>query len=192
MGRVLPWRDFKKDLLIIYESRIHYSEQINGFLNSNYLSMEEFLLIYFLKNWKLRRLSEIKLIDFISSLKCYHTKKLVRAKVFSTICGLYSVGEVNETDSCPHSCDIYLQEYSLFLYKLLFTDQRDFIEDSNEERTLMKIDRAESMIDTAVPWIGEGRQMFVSKMRRDIVTIAVSCRKRMLTDEMSRQYSELR
>ena len=69
--------------------------------------MEEFLLIYFMKVSKLRRLAELKMIDFISSLKFYHMNKM-RAKMFATIAGLYSIGKLSETDACPNSCDIYM------------------------------------------------------------------------------------
>ena len=107
-----------KQLFEIYNDRIQESPEINGSINSNYLSLEEFLIIYFLKKHKLRRLAEVKLIEFISSLK-YYTKIWPRAKVFAKLTGMLQYSEPIETDANSHSCDIYMQEFFYFAYSWL-------------------------------------------------------------------------
>ena len=117
-GRVVPWPYFKKQLFEIYNDRIQQASEINGSINSNYLSLEEFLILYFLKKHKLRRLAEVKLIDFISSLK-YYTKIWPRAKVFAKLSGMLQYSEPIETDANSHSWDIYMQEFFYFAYSWL-------------------------------------------------------------------------
>ena len=117
-GRVVPWPFFKKQIFEIYNERIEHSPEINGAINSNYLSLEEFLILYFLKKHKLRRLAEVKLIEFISSLK-YYTKIWPRAKVFAKLSGMLQFSEPIETDASGHSCDIFMQEFFYFAYSCL-------------------------------------------------------------------------
>jgi hypothetical protein len=114
-GKVVPWNFFKKQLFEIYNERILYSPEINGSVNSNYLSLEEFLILYFLRMHKLRRLAEVKLIDFIASLK-YYTKIWPRAKVFAKLTGMLQYAEPIETDANNYSCDIFMQEFFYFAY----------------------------------------------------------------------------
>ena len=101
-GRVVPWAFFKKQLYEIYNERILYTPEINGSVNSNYLSLEEFLILFFMKKHKLRRLAEVKLIEFISSLK-YYTKIWPRAKVFAKLTGMLQYSEPIDTDASSHS-----------------------------------------------------------------------------------------
>ena len=119
-GRVVPWTYFKKQMFEIYSDRIASSPEINGAVNSNYLSLEEYLILYFLKKHKLRRLAEVKLIEFISSLK-YYTKIWPRAKVFAKLTGMLQYSEPIETDASSHSCDIFMQEFFYYAYTLYQT-----------------------------------------------------------------------
>lgn len=106
-GWVIPWKDFRLLITDIVNMRLNYSDQINSFVNSNYLSMEEFLILYFLKTHKLRRLAEINLVNFIASLK-YYQSQWAWAWVFAIISGFISIGQVNPTDASPYSCDIFI------------------------------------------------------------------------------------
>ena len=99
----------------MYDERIKYAPEILGLINSNYVSLEEFLLLFFLKKCQLRRLAEIKVIEFISSLK-YYMKLWPRAKVFANLSGMLQTGDSMHTDSSTHSSDIYLQEFFFFIY----------------------------------------------------------------------------
>ena len=79
--------------------------------------MEEYLILYFLMKFQLRRLAEIKLIEFLSSIK-YYMKSEPRAKVFALLAGMLQRGETMSTDASTHSCDVYLQEHYLYAYSL--------------------------------------------------------------------------
>lgn len=59
-----------------------YASEVNGVVNTTYLSFEEYLLIYFLDKSKLRRLAELKMIELLTSLK-YYVDIWPRAKNFA-------------------------------------------------------------------------------------------------------------
>ena len=162
-GRVVPWPFFKKTLYEIYNERINFSEEINGAVNSNYLSLEEFLILYFLKKFKLRRLAEVKLIEFVSSLK-YYTKIWPRAKVFAKLTGMLQYSEPVETDSNAHSCDIYLQEFFYFAYSCF----KDFRE-TEDGISLIKYEVEEEMTPKILFWMSENDlKKWYHKIRRHV------------------------
>jgi hypothetical protein len=70
-GRVVPWPEFKKHIYEIYDHRIHYSSEVNGVINTTYLSFEEYLIIFYIDKYKNRRLAEIKLVELMTTLKYY-------------------------------------------------------------------------------------------------------------------------
>lgn len=86
----------------IYEERIKHAPEIYGAINTNYLSLDEYVLVYHLKQHKLRRPAEIKMIEFIASLK-YYVKIWPRAKTFANLLGLLQYGESQETESSTHA-----------------------------------------------------------------------------------------
>lgn len=49
--------------------------------------MEEFILLFFLKKFKLRRNAEIRLMEFLVSIR-YYMKTYSRAITFSLLCGI--------------------------------------------------------------------------------------------------------
>lgn len=70
-SKVAPWKYFRKQILEIYTERMRLNTDIKGCINSNYLSLEEFLILFFLEKYSLRRVAEEKLFAFICSLKYY-------------------------------------------------------------------------------------------------------------------------
>ena len=106
-GWVLPWQHFKKKLTQIYDDWIAFQSEIGGHISSNYLSFEEFIILYFLRTYKLWWLAEMKLIEFLSSLK-YFCPTHKRAAVFAKITGILAYSDPVETDVSNFSCDIYL------------------------------------------------------------------------------------
>jgi hypothetical protein len=174
-GRVVPWPHFKKQLFEIYDERISFSAEINGSINSNYLALEEFLILYFLKHNKLRRLAEVKLIEFISSLK-YYTKIWPRAKVFAKLTGMLQYSEPIETDANAHSCDIFMQEFFYYAY-MTFSDFRE----TEEGNTYVKLDYVEEELTPKILfWLTENEiNKWHHKMRRYV--------KRMPEDEGKHQ-----
>ena len=120
MGRVLPWPYFRKLIYEVYDDRIKNGPEIYGALNTSYLTFEEYLLIFFLQTYKLRRLAEIKLIEFLTSLRHY-VKKWPRARIFAHLMGIIGRGDFIETESSASSCDPYLQDFFLYCYQLCYT-----------------------------------------------------------------------
>ena len=55
----------------IYDHRIYHAPEVNGVINTTYLCLEEYILLFFLEKHKLRRLAEIKVIEMLTSLKYY-------------------------------------------------------------------------------------------------------------------------
>ncbi|CAI2376513.1 unnamed protein product [Moneuplotes crassus] len=148
-GRVVPWPHFKKRLYEIYDERIAFSDEINGAVNTNYLALEEYIILHFIRKYKLRRLAEVKLIEFISSLK-YYTKIWPRAKVFAKLSGMLQYSEPVETDANSHSCDIYMQEFFYFAYSCF----KEFRE-TDDGLTLIKCDLEEELTPKVLFWMGE-------------------------------------
>lgn len=83
-GRVLPWPEFKSVIYEVYDHRLQHASEINGVINSSYLCFEEYVLIFFLDKYKLRRLAEVKLIEMLTSLK-YYVDIWPRAKSFAQL-----------------------------------------------------------------------------------------------------------
>jgi hypothetical protein len=54
-----------------------------------FLKLDEYVCIYFLKKHQLRRLAELKLVEFLASLKHY-SKLWSRAKLFGRCVGITS------------------------------------------------------------------------------------------------------
>ena len=154
-GRVVPWPFFKKQIFEIYNERIEYSPEINGAINSNYLSLEEYLILYFLRKHKLRRLAEVKLIEFITSLK-YYTKIWPRAKVFAKLAGMLQFSEPIETDSSNHSCDIFMQEFFYYAYSCLNVkgNSQDYKE-LDDGNTYLKCEIEEELTPKILFWLNE-------------------------------------
>ena len=48
-GRVLPWNHFKKNIFEVYNERLKYMWEIKSSLINTFVTMDEFLCIYFLK-----------------------------------------------------------------------------------------------------------------------------------------------
>ena len=44
--KLMPWPDFKKVIFDIIDHRIEFSPEINGAINTTYMSMDEHLVIY--------------------------------------------------------------------------------------------------------------------------------------------------
>jgi hypothetical protein len=83
---VWPWKHFKEVIADLCQSRINSSPEIIGAVRP-YLDLDEYLCLYFLKKHNLRRLAELKLVEFLASLKHYH-KLWPRAKLLGRILGI--------------------------------------------------------------------------------------------------------
>jgi len=147
--KLIPWPDFKILLFDIYDHRIFHAPEINGAVNTTYMSLDEHLLVFFLEKYKVRNAVERHLIEFLSSLK-YYSETWARAKFFALLVGFLqnddsffkvrrsgtsstkmparlNDGHLDDTD-VPYSSDIFLQEFFLHSYNLLCREKRSFLE----------------------------------------------------------------
>lgn len=106
-----------------------------------------------LKKHQLRRLAELKLIEFLSSLK-YYMKIWVRAKIFANLSGLLQITNnfAQKTDANINSTDIYLQEFFFFAYSL-FTKNKDGLNEVNEEQTYISVERESQVTNQVLYWM---------------------------------------
>jgi ribosome recycling factor len=70
-GRVLPWQHMKNIISDIYEERLKSELDMISGMVGNAMLFDEFVVFYFLKKQKIRRLAEVKVLEFIISLKYY-------------------------------------------------------------------------------------------------------------------------
>jgi len=152
-GRVLPWSYFKKLLYDIYEEKIKNSPEIYGSINTNYIPLEEFVLLYFLNKCKLRRLAEIKVIELLTSLK-YYLAIWPRAKTFAQLSGFLKFGDQHamETDTNNASSDIYLQDFYLTCFNLCRREKGALIE-GTEGNTYFMAEKEYNVTSMVLPWL---------------------------------------
>jgi len=66
----------------IYDHRITHAPEINGTINTSYVTLNEHLLIFMLDRYKNRSDTEKGLVEFLASLK-YYVEKWQRAKFYA-------------------------------------------------------------------------------------------------------------
>lgn len=129
-ARVLPWLFFKKLIFDIYHYRAEENWEVNGTVSNSFIPMEEFACIYFLRTHKLRRIAEIKLFEFLVSLK-YYIKLWPRALMFANLCNITSTSkpQITPEPSMSSTYDVYVQNYFLFCFQRIYKEAT-FIVDS--------------------------------------------------------------
>ena len=113
---MVPWKYFKGLIYEIYQSRIEQAWEINGSLINTFIPFDEFLIIHFLEKYKLRRIAEIKLFEFLVSLK-YYQKDYQRARVLAHLCNISRLPKFQNEFVPQEGQDIYLQYFFLFVFK---------------------------------------------------------------------------
>ena len=99
--KLLPWPEFKRIIFDIIEHRIEHAPEINGVVNTNYMSLDEHLIIFFTNNILIQKIGakfmegtrpeiEQSILEFIYNLKYYSTRWL-RAKTFAEMVGFLHV-----------------------------------------------------------------------------------------------------
>lgn len=118
-GRVIPWSHFKEQIFDIYKDYIQNQWEIRGGLQTAYTTMDEYLCLYFLKTHKLRRTCELKLFEFLVSLR-YYIKSQSRATMFALLCNITSFpsSSANE-NSFVYNFDVYVQNYFFYVFQFL-------------------------------------------------------------------------
>ena len=105
--KLSPWPEFKKVIFDIIDHRIEYASEINGAVNTSYMSMDEHLLVYLVQNSNIQQTSsmkfqpgtrddiELRLVEFLYSLKYYSTR-WTRARLYAEIAGFLQVASSHE------------------------------------------------------------------------------------------------
>ena len=143
-----PWVKFKKLLWDIYDHRLHYSEEINGAANSNYVCLIEYLMIFFMETLLDRSAAEEAIVDLFVNLRYYY-EKWPRAKSFSWNLEVIKFAYENEKiqaqetdgfgdkrreimplgikrDDKAAENDIYSQEFFLWAYSIMTSSKKHF------------------------------------------------------------------
>ena len=160
--RLPSWLEFKNFITEIYDHRIYHSPEINGTVNTTYLTLEEHLIIFFMQRYRTRQTAEKKLVEFLASLK-YYSEIWQRAKMYSILVGFYHAdstwlrssgtsenrnpgrinnGKLDELE--VPSMDIYAQEFFLHAYSLITKERKNF-QESKEGYTYMALKSEEKI-----------------------------------------------
>jgi len=65
------WVEFKQLIFEIYDHRIEFAPEINGAINTTYMSLEEHLIVFFCMKYKTRAQTERRIVEFLASLKYF-------------------------------------------------------------------------------------------------------------------------
>jgi hypothetical protein len=85
----------------------------------NSMLFDEFVVCFFLKRHRIRRLAEVKLLEFIISLK-YYSKFWLRAELFCVMMDVMRYTPSSEhVDGNNYRSDYYAQNYFFEVYKAL-------------------------------------------------------------------------
>ena len=113
-------------------------------MNTNYLSLDEHLIVFFVQKYRTRPQIERRIIEFLASLK-YFVDYWQRAKQYATLCGFLQADESyirksGTSDTRPPqrlndgkfdeveipANDIFIQEFYLHCYSLVTKERRNF------------------------------------------------------------------
>jgi hypothetical protein len=83
---LIQWIGVKQMIFEILDHRVKHAEEIDGTINTTYMSLDEHLIIFMLEKHKSRSLAEKALVDFLSSLK-YYANSWPRAKLYVQLLG---------------------------------------------------------------------------------------------------------
>lgn len=87
-AKIAPWSQFKMMIWQVLDHRIQNSQEIYGSVNTAYVTMIEHLLLFMVETTKSRPEAELKLLEYLASLK-YYADKWPRAKFYAQMCGLF-------------------------------------------------------------------------------------------------------
>lgn len=160
-GRVLPWLFFKKIIFEIYKNRLNYRNEINNIFGAPLISFEEFLILDFLRIHKTRRLAELKLLEFLISLRYYITK-WPRAQLFGYMIKVIPYEKVSSESGFIPKIDIYSENFFLFVIKNLFNSLE--INEENDGNCTVPLEKTLKIVENIL-------DVFVSEVdKRKIIS----------------------
>jgi len=72
LTELVPWVKFKQGLFDIYSHRIQHAAEINSMLVTNYCTLNEHLLLFFMDKVRKRGQAEENLVRFLINLYYYY------------------------------------------------------------------------------------------------------------------------
>jgi hypothetical protein len=101
--KLQPWPTFKKEIFDIIDHRIEHAYEINGVINTSYMSLDEHLVVHMVhsfdnivanreKKTGTKEDIQVKLCEFLLNLKYYSTR-WERALLYSEMAGFMNAEE---------------------------------------------------------------------------------------------------
>eukprot|EP00828_Plagiopyla_frontata_P021586 TRINITY_DN28172_c0_g1_i2.p1 TRINITY_DN28172_c0_g1~~TRINITY_DN28172_c0_g1_i2.p1 ORF type:complete len:429 (-),score=45.32 TRINITY_DN28172_c0_g1_i2:28-1314(-) len=172
-GRVYPWNYLRKMINEIYKDYTTQQPQFNSALINTTCNFDEFVCLYFLKTHKIRRLAELKLLEFLVSLK-YYCKLWSKALLFTNMCGITLYKSSTKDDGgFTYNFDIYTQNFVLeSLKKLRKYQGSKFYLEHSEGYTWLHKDKLDEIQKEIMQFLPEvNKQRAVSKISKLIKRI---------------------
>eukprot|EP00743_Colponemidia_sp_Colp-15_P007741 GILK01008383.1.p1 GENE.GILK01008383.1~~GILK01008383.1.p1 ORF type:complete len:832 (+),score=193.90 GILK01008383.1:1029-3524(+) len=163
MGRVLPWQYFKTFLQDVIEAR-----RVEDYNNLQHdlgpPPLPEFLVMFFIKRFTLRRVAEIKMLEFVTSLK-YYSKLWARAALFAKLCGFISEGR--------DSLNEFAVKYYLAAMNYLHQQNSVKVPDSEDGKSWVPLPLAQQLYKAMLPWVSrnENHMKEFNKKLKDFCSI---------------------
>jgi len=82
---LMPWHQLKDCIFDIYDHRIRHAPELNGSVNTNYCTLSEHLLMFYVDKYRRREKAEQKVADLIINLRYYYTH-WKRAQIYAANC----------------------------------------------------------------------------------------------------------
>jgi hypothetical protein len=117
-GKVLPWAYTREVIAAVYEERLGYEGELMVGGVGNGMQFDEFVVFYFLHKHRIRRLAEVKLLEFLISLK-YYSRHWLRAELFCQLMGVIRYVPLFDAPEVPLSLDYNTQHYFFAVYRKL-------------------------------------------------------------------------
>ena len=124
-GKVLPWEYTQQLIGEVYEARIEAETELSG----GNMGFDEFVVVHFLMRHGMRRLAEVKLLEFIVSLK-YYSRYWVRAEMFCQLMGVMRwIPVAPEPDpNYSYALDHNAQHFFFTVYRKIITFPQIYFE----------------------------------------------------------------
>lgn len=154
------YKDLKLTIIDICKARLINHPELTAYTQPR-VYLDEFICTYFLMKRSHRRLAEIRVKEFLTSLRC-HMERYSGPKVFSAVAGLTG----NKLDNGDYlMSDYYSQMYYVYCMNLLLSDSDAYIL-TPEGNCWIKQEREEQVSNQVIPWI---KKKELTKFRSDLM-----------------------
>ena len=164
-GKVLPWIYTKQLIAQIYEERIAYEGEMMSGGIGNGMNFDEFVVFYFVQKHRIRRLAEVRLLEFIISLK-YYSRYWTRAETFCQMLEVMRYHPLfDNIDGFPYKMDYNTQNFFFSIYRKFVTIKNH----EDEGATYIPVKQAKKFIKASLYFTDEvNRSRMVAKVDKDL------------------------